>query len=109
MNIYNIWFDLKPETDEAYFASALTKFLTHMRDQNTISSWRISRCKLGFRPNELPEFHILIETDNLEQLDSAFNLAISHQPVTDRLHFDVNSKVKNLKFALYRDWPDDQV
>ena len=109
MNIYNIWFDLKPETDEAYFASAVTKFLTHMREQNTISSWRMSRCKLGFRPNELPEFHILIETENLEQLDRAFNLAISNQPVTDTLHFDVNSKVENLKFALYRDWPDDQV
>lgn len=109
MNIYNIWFDLKPETDEVYFASALRKFLTHMREQNTISSWRMSRCKLGFRPSELPEFHILIETENLEQLDRAFNLAISNQTETDQLHFDVNSKVDNLKFALYRDWPDDHV
>ncbi len=107
MNLYNIWFDLKPETEEADFASSLARFLNHMREQNTISSWRMSRCKLGFRPNELPEFHVIIETKNLEQLDRAFQLAISNQNETDRLHFDVNSKVTNLKFALYRDWPDE--
>lgn len=106
MDMYNIWFDLKPEIEKAKFASSLGNFLNHMREQNTISSWRLSRCKLGLRPNELPEFHVVIETKNLEQLDRAFHLAISNQHETDQLHFDVNSKVTNLKFALYRDWPD---
>lgn len=106
MDIYNIWFDLKPETEEASFATAMARFLNHMRQHNTISSWRMSRCKLGFRPNEFPEFHVMIETNNLAQLDKAFNLATSEDSETDQLHFNVNGKVANIKFALYRDWPD---
>lgn len=107
MDIYNIWFDLKPETEEKNFATSLAKFLAHMRNQNTITSWRLTRCKLGFRPNEIPEFHVMIETNNLEQLDRAFSLATANHKKTDELHFEVNDKVRNIKFALYRDWPDE--
>jgi hypothetical protein len=42
----------------------------------------------------------------MTQLDEAFaHVATRSEPV-EGAHFDVNSKVRNLKFGLYRDFPD---
>lgn len=106
MDIYHIWFDLKPASDERAFASAVSAFLDHMAQKSSIASWRLMRCKLGLRPEAFPEFHIMVETDDLAQLDSAFGLAVAREGETDQLHFEANGMVQGVKFALYRDWPD---
>lgn len=105
MDIYNIWFDLKPDADEDDFADALRAFMDHMEAQGRVAGWRMMRCKLGFRPDAMPEFHIMIETEDLTQLDRAFTAAAAREGETDRLHFSANSMVQGAKFALFRDWP----
>jgi hypothetical protein len=57
-------------------------------------------------PKELGEFHLIIETRDLAQLDSAFHLAAARREPTESVHFGVNSQVCNVTFALYRDFPD---
>lgn len=106
MDIYHIWFDLKPDADEDDFADAVTAFLDHMEAQGRLAGWRMMRCKLGLRPDAFPEFHIMVETEDLTQLDRAFNAAATREGETDRLHFSANSMVQGVKFALYRDWPN---
>jgi hypothetical protein len=52
------------------------------------------------------EFHIMIETEDLAQLDRAFaHVASRTEPVESR-HFAVNALVRDARFALYRDFPD---
>ena len=77
MDIYHIWFDLKPGTDDRVFAPALGAFLDHMTSDGRIESWRMMRCKLGLKPDDVREFHIMIETRDLAQLDTAFRAAAS--------------------------------
>lgn len=106
MDVYQIWFELKPEADEGKFASALALFLDHLESQRQIETWRMLRCKLGLRPDAFPEFVVLVETENLTQLDKAFTAAAAREGITDELHFTANAMVQGVKFALYRDWPD---
>jgi hypothetical protein len=106
MDIYHIWFDLKPDTDEQAFAKALPAFLDHMKQEGRIETWRMMRCKLGLRPDDVREFHIMIETRDLAQLDTAFRAAAARSGETDALHFSANAMVTNIKFGLFRDWPD---
>jgi len=106
MDIYHIWFDLKPSTAEADFADALPRFLDHMAGEGRIEVWRMMRCKLGLRPDDVREFHIMIETRDLAQLDNAFKAAAARTGKTDELHFAANAMVENVKFGLFRDWPD---
>ena len=63
------------KTDERAFAKALPAFLDHMKSDGRIESWRMMRCKLGLRPDDVREFHIMIETRDLAQLDTAFRAA----------------------------------
>ena len=106
MDVYQIWFDLKPGTDEGKFAQALGLFLDHLESERLIETWRMLRCKLGLRPDGLQEFVVLVETENLAQLDRAFSQTASREGLVDELHFTANAMVVNVKFALYRDWPD---
>lgn len=106
MDIYHIWFDLKPGADERDFAAALPAFLGRMKGEGRIETWRMMRCKLGLRPDTIREFHIMIETRDLAQLDSAFRAAAAREGEMDTLHFAANAMVTNVKFGLFRDWPD---
>ena len=62
--------------------------------------------KLGLAPSALGEFHIVIETKDLAQLDSAFNRVASRREPIESVHHGVNSLVCNAMFGLYRDFPD---
>ena len=106
MDVYNIWFDLKPATDEDDFADAMTAFLDLMEHDGAIVGWRMMRCKLGLRPDIVPEFHIMVETEDLTQLDRAFNRAAAREGEVDTLHYRANGMVQNVRFGLFRDWPD---
>ena len=106
MDVYQIWFELKPGTKEETFAEAVTLFLDHLEAERKIETWRMLRCKLGLRPDALPEFVILVETEDLAQLDKAFAATAAREGLVDDLHFSANAMVQNVKFALYRDWPD---
>ena len=107
MDVYDIWCDLKPGVSDVQFLGKLAPFLDHLKVTGHIESWRLLRCKLGLRPESFTEWHIMIETRDLAQLDLAFHSAAARKGETDRLHFEANALVTNLRFALYRDFPDD--
>lgn len=106
MDLYHIWCDLKPGESDVVFCDHLQAYLAHLRDDGLIESFRITRRKLGLGPADLGEFHIIVETRNLAQLDAAFRGVSARSGRTEVLHHGVNSRVDRVRFALYRDFPD---
>lgn len=106
MDLYHVWGDLKPGMDDVQFAINLKGFLGRLREQGKIASFRITRRKLGLGPPDLGDFHIMIETKDMAQLDAAFQHVATRAGEVEQQHFAVNSMVQNVRFALYRDFPD---
>lgn len=106
MDVYNIWCDLKPGVRDTVFAENLDGYLTHLKTNGLIEGWRLTRRKLGLAPATLGEFHVMIETRDLAQLDAAFNRVAARREPEESVHFGVNALVCNATFALYRDFPD---
>jgi len=108
MNHYHTWFDLKPGTKDAEFARSMARYMGYLKEHGLIEGWRLTRRKLGFGPADLGEFHIVMETKDMAQLDAAFNHVSTRREPVESVHFGVNSQVQNLKIGLYRDFPDEQ-
>lgn len=106
MNVYHIWANLKPGTSDLEFSSAVDKYLGMLKEAGKLETWRITRRKLGLGDPAFPEFHIMVEFKSLEQLDQAFAWAAERSEPIESFHFAVNSKATDVKFALYRDFPD---
>jgi len=108
MNIYHAWCDLKPGVSDIAFRESASKYLTHLQANGMIESWRITRSKLGLAQPEFGEFHLMIEVKDLAQLDRAFDHVAERSEPTEGFHFSVNSLAQNVRFTLYRDFPDPQ-
>lgn len=106
MDIYHVWFNLKPGTRDTDISDRIATYLGHLREQGSIEGWRLTRRKLGLGPREFGEFHLLIELRDLQQLDQAFARVATRADPVEGLHFAVNSMVSDATFALYRDFPD---
>ena len=107
MDLYHQWCDLKPGVRDMDLVEACHTFLRALKQQGKIADYRITRRKLGFGPANLGEFHILIETDGLAQLDEAFNLVATRAGKVESQHHGLNSLVTNVTSLLERDFPDD--
>src|ERR1043165_945027 len=106
MDLYHIWCDLKPGVRDTAFGEAVARYLDHLQAEKKIESWRLTRRKLGLGPSGMGEFHIIIETKNMAQLDAAFDAVASRREPVEGVHLGVNSLVQNATFALYREFPD---
>lgn len=107
MNIYHIFANLKTGVNDLDFVEAVKKYLSHLHADGLLESHRITRRKLGLGPKDLFEFHIMVEFRTMEQFDKAFGAVATRSEPIESLHFGVNSKVSEAKFALYRDFPDE--
>ena len=107
MDIYHIWCDLKPGAGDLEFCRNVAGYMAHLKEQGLIEAHRITRRKLGLGPSHLSEFHIMVETRDLAQLETAFQHVGSRREPVEGFHFAVNSLVENVSFALYRDFPDE--
>jgi len=107
-NIYHVWADKKKGISDLDFANNMRKFLQHLVDEGKMNSFRITRCKLGFRSiQDLPEWHMMMEFDSMAQLEKAFNRVIPRKGELEKEHISFNKFVEdNIQHALYRDWPD---
>lgn len=105
-DLYHIWFDLRREVRDTELAEAVDAYLGKLKAEGRIAGWRLTRCKLGLAPDDMPEFHLMIEVTGLAQLDEAFRVVSERSEPVESFHHAVNSKVRNVKFALYRDFPD---
>jgi len=106
MNYYHIWCDLLDTPKAHEFCTAVDEYLGHLKEQKLVEGHKITRRKLGFGPPEIGEFHIIIETTDLAQLEQNFQAVAKHAPPIAKLHGNVYSRVKNFRSALYRDFPD---
>jgi uncharacterized protein DUF6614 len=106
MDVYHIWCSLKDDIGDLEFATAVRGYLEHLKGGGFISGFRITRRKLGLGPAHLPEWHITLDFESLSHMDNAFNHVSSRADPIESFHHAVNSKVKEVFFALYRDFPD---
>jgi hypothetical protein len=107
VDIYHIWCNLKPGIHDLEFVEGVRAYLDHLRENRQVHGYRITRAKLGFRPSQLRDFHITIEFENMTQMQAAFDHVASRADPIESLHHVVNSKVQDIFFALYRDFPDE--
>ena len=106
MDLYNLWFNLKPGVLDTGFCDALASYLDTLKARGDIAGYRVSRKKLALAPPELGEFHVVIEVDGLAQLDRAFGSVSARADPIEELHALVNQQVRDFRAALYRDFPD---
>jgi hypothetical protein len=106
VDVYHIWFDLKPGVSDVGLCANVDAYLGKLRDAGKIVAFRIGRRKLGLGPSDVGEFHVAVEVRDLAQLDTAFRVVSERAEPVEGLHAAVNQSVTNLRFALYRDFPD---
>ena len=106
MNYYHIWCNLKDTTKDLEFCEAVKQYLGYLQEQGRIEGYQMTRRKLGFGPSELGEFSIVISVRDMAQLERAFEVVATREGKVEELHRAVYSSVKDVKLALYRDFPD---
>jgi len=108
-DIYHIWADHHKDVDAYEFANKMRKFLDGLVDLGKMKSYRLTRAKLGFRSMDLPEFHIMMEFNNMQQLDDAMTSVLRNEEKIDEAHVSFNQLVdkETIQHFLYRDFPDD--
>jgi len=95
--------------DSYDFANKMHKFLNGLIELGRMKSYRLTRSKLGFRSMDMPEFHIMMEFDNMQQLDDAMTSILRNEKNIDQSHVTFNQLVdkETIQHFLYRDFPDD--
>ncbi len=108
-DIYHIWADHKEGVNAYDFANKMREFLNGLVKMKRMKSYRLTRSKLGFRSMDRPEFHIMMEFDNMQQLDDAMTSIIRNEEKIDESHVSFNQLVnkETIQHFLYRDFPDE--
>ena len=108
MDIYHIFADHHPDVNAHEFAEKMRAFLDGLVDMDRMQSYRLTRAKLGFRSMDLPEFHVMMEFNNMQQLDDAMTSVIRNEESIDDKHVNFNQlvDVETIQHFLYRDFPD---
>jgi len=106
-DIYTIYANHKDNIDAKTFVEKMQLFLNKLVEEKKMLTYRITRCKLGFRSMDLPEFRIDMEFENMQQLDDAMTITINDKNV-DKVHVGFNQfvDVNTIQHFLYRDFPD---
>ena len=108
MDIYTIWADKEDSITDLEFVNNMKGFLQHLVDEGKMESYRITRCKMGFRSvTDLPEWMILMEFTGMAQMDEAFKRVAPLEGELEVKHKSFNQFVGgDIQHALFRDWPD---
>ena len=108
MDIYHIWADKEGDISDKEWVDNIKAFLNHLVSEGKMQTYRITRCKMGFRSLDIPEWHISMEFTDLAQLDLAFKRVAPLEGELESKHKSFNQFVAgNIQHALYRDWPDE--
>ena len=108
MNYYNMWCNLKDSKCDLEWAGHVGAYLEYLKGQGTIESSSLRRRKFGFGPDGLGEFHVVVSTRDLTQLDAAFCHVATRTGEVERLHAPVYSMVTDFRSGLERDFPDPE-
>lgn len=109
MDIYHIWANKAGDISDHTWVNNMKSFLDHLMSEDKLVSYRITRCKMGFRSiADLPEWHIMMEFKNMAQMDAAFQRVAPLEGELEAKHQSFNQFVADdIQHALYRDWPDE--
>jgi len=107
-DIYHIWANKEGDISDIDWVSNMRGFLQHLVDENKMESFRITRCKMGFRSiSSMPEWHIMMEFTGMAQMDNAFKRVAPLEGELETKHKSFNQFVgSDIEHALYRDYPD---
>lgn len=107
-DIYHIWANKAGDISDIDWVTNMRKFLQHLVDEDRMLSFRITRCKMGFRSiADMPEWHIMMEFTNMAQLDAAFERVAPLEGELEQKHQSFNQFVAgDIQHALFRDYPD---
>jgi len=107
-DIYHIWADKDGDLSDLEWVTNMRGFLDHLVSEKRMLSYRITRCKMGFRSiANMPEWHIMMEFQDMAQMDAAFRRVAPLQGELEDKHRSFNQFVAgNIQHALFRDWPD---
>ena len=106
MDCYLASFSLQDGVKDGDFVADLEGYMAYLKQRELIESHRLLRRKLGLGPRPLGEFLLILEVRDMAQLERAFQHVGAREGEVEGRHFAVNSKVRDLFFALYRDFPD---
>ena len=108
-DIYHIWANHHKGVDAYDFAKKMRKFLDGLVEMGKMKSYRLTRSKLGFRSMDMPEFHVMMEFNNMQQLDNAMTSILRNEKNIDESHVSFNQLVdkETIQHFLYRDFPDE--
>jgi hypothetical protein len=108
MDIYHIWADKEGDVTDKEWVDNMKAFLDHLVTEGKMQKYRITRCKMGFRSLDIPEWHIMMEFSDMAQMDAAFKRVAPLEGELEVKHKSFNQFVSgNIQHALYRDWPDE--
>lgn len=109
MDIYHIWADKSGDISDSDWVDNMKTFLDHLKAEDKMESYRITRCKMGFRSiQDMPEWHIMMEFKDMTQLDDAFKRVAPLEGELEEKHQSFNQFISgNIQHALFRDWPDE--
>jgi len=109
MDIYHIWANKEGDITDREWVANMRAFLTHLVDEHKMISFRITRCKMGFRSiADMPEWHIMMEFRDMAQMEAAFKRVAPLEGELETKHKSFNQFVdcSTIQHALYRDFPD---
>ena len=102
------WADKEGDISDTEWVDNMRGFLDHLVVENKMISYRITRCKMGFRSiADMPEWMIIMEFRDMAQMDQAFKRVAPLEGELEVKHRSFNQFVSgNIQHALFRDWPD---
>ena len=108
MDIYTIWADKAEGITDTEWVANMRRFFDHLVAEGRMVSYRITRCKMGFRSiADMPEWMILMEFQDMAQMERAFQRVARKEGELESKHQSFNQFVgSNIQHALFRDWPD---
>lgn len=105
-DIYTIWANKEGDISDADWVANMKKFFEHLISEDRMISYRITRCKMGFRSiADMPEWFIMMEFRDMAQIDSAFHRVAPLEGELEEKHKGFNQFVADdIQHALWRDW-----
>jgi hypothetical protein len=70
---YHLWFNLKPEAEEATALAAARSFLSEQLSSGNLTGFRLVRNAADPQTAKLPRYLALIDYQNRDQFDDAFS------------------------------------
>ncbi|MFN3954573.1 MAG: DUF6614 family protein [Pararhodobacter sp.] len=108
MNVYHCMIELKSDARALVFAMALDNWLTLLKDEGRIESWRLMRRKLNLAGPGCADFLLEIEVKDLSQLDAAFRFLGRGDDQATRLYDQMRQQIAHVEYGLYRPFPDPE-